>query len=132
MAKREATQQFLGTIHHDANSFAIPAEMSVLEQNIPRSAVSLGSRPTCTILFLRPVSNERFSKSRRVMFSRSSCSQGTIFTSFSTISISTCISRKRKIHNPFKLGFVFKVKALSVCYRFTCKHAQTCDLYPQQ
>lgn len=90
------------------------------KENIPRSAVSLGSRPTCTILFLRPVSKERFSKSRRVMFSRSSCSQGTIFTSFSTISISTCISRKRKIHNPSKLSFVVNVKALSVCYVFTC------------
>lgn len=60
-------------------------------KSIPRSAVSLGSRPTWTILFLSPVSKDRFSKSRRVIFSRSSCSQGIIFTSFSTISISTYV-----------------------------------------
>lgn len=50
--------------------------------------VSLGRRSTCTILLRRPVSKERLRRRRRVTFKRSSCSQGTSFTSFSTVSIS--------------------------------------------
>lgn len=60
--------------------------------------MSLGSKPTCTILVRRPVSKERLWRSRRVTFIMSSCSHGTRRASFSTVSISAYYKRTSEVH----------------------------------
>ncbi len=60
--------------------------------------MSLGSKPTCTILVRRPESKERLRRSRRVTFIRSSCSHGTRRASFSTVSISAYYKHTSEIH----------------------------------
>lgn len=76
----------------------VPVSLIWMLEELPSRAVSLGSKPTCTILVRRPVSKERLRRSRRVTFIRSSCSHGTRRASFSTVSISAYYKHASEIH----------------------------------